>query len=100
MSQAGGEDVAAHVGVEEYERDCLDSLRTYSADAGLLTELPPLTLDFGHRAAAPRTPRLPEGALGELPESAIVHAVRSESITQPAKIVRFVTTHAHQRRVY
>ncbi|GGT53975.1 hypothetical protein GCM10010207_62510 [Streptomyces atratus] len=55
MSQAGGEGVAAHVGVEEYERDCLDPLRTYSADAWLPTELPPLTLDFGHRAAAPRT---------------------------------------------
>ncbi|MGW1653735.1 hypothetical protein [Streptomyces atratus] len=99
MSQAGGEDVAAHIGVEEYERDCLDSLRTYSADALLPTELPPLTLDFGHRAATPRT-EATEGAFGELPESAIVHAVRSESITQPAKIVRFVTAHAHQRRVY
>ncbi|MFD9603698.1 hypothetical protein [Streptomyces sp. NPDC059970] len=60
-------------------------------DRGLLTELAPLTLVFGHLTApcvAHRGYR--GGALGELPESAIVDAVRSAR-TQQAKIVRFLT---------
>lgn len=59
-------------------------------DRGLLTELAPLTLVFGHLTAHALRTEATGGALGELPESAIVDAVRSAR-TQQAKIVRFLT---------